>query len=102
MAWEPKATVIEFIDETAIATVASVAATETIELIEPEPQAIEVVGFPGAIGPKGDKGDIGLSGVEVVNHGTDPNVARPNYPVVYWVGTATPVNALPYDWYKDF
>ena len=42
-----------------------------------------------------------LVGVVKVFHGTDPNVARPNAPVVYWIGSADPVNALDEDWYKS-
>jgi hypothetical protein len=42
----------------------------------------------------------GPSGVTTVQHGTDANVARPNTTgVVQWVGTAKPLNALPYDWW---
>jgi hypothetical protein len=38
----------------------------------------------------------------IVNHGTVGSTARPaGASLVYWVGTATPVNALPYDFWKD-
>jgi len=38
----------------------------------------------------------------VVNHGTVGSTARPTgVAVVYWVGTAVPANALPYDFWKD-
>ena len=36
-------------------------------------------------------------GLVKVTHGADPNVARPDAPLVYWVGTVTPVNADPDD-----
>lgn len=36
----------------------------------------------------------------VVQHGDDGTVPRPAAAVVYWIGAATPANALPYDlWY---
>lgn len=38
-----------------------------------------------------------LVGVEVVHHGTSTSVARPNAKLVYWIGTATPSNALAWD-----
>jgi len=46
------------------------------------------------IGPTGP-------GMVVVSHGTDANVVRPvGAAVAYWIGTATPINALAYDlWY---
>lgn len=38
--------------------------------------------------------------LEVVEHGDDGTVGRPNVQWVLWVGAATPANALPYDgWY---
>ena len=43
------------------------------------------------------KGDTGVPGMVRVNHGTDPNAARPVSALVYWVGTARPVNALSSD-----
>jgi len=42
-----------------------------------------------------------VSAIVVVSHGTDPAVARPAATVVYWVGSATPANALPYDFWRD-
>lgn len=39
-------------------------------------------------------------GVEKVAHGSNANVARPvDAPIVYWLGTADPVNALPWDFH---
>ena len=64
-----------------------------IELeIDPGPP-IEVI----ETGPSGPPGPTGATGLVKVNHGSNPNVARPASPLVYWVGTVTPVNALPDD-----
>ena len=41
----------------------------------------------------------GVPGLVVVNHGASTTVARPDSPLVYWVGTARPANALPYDFW---
>lgn len=46
-------------------------------------------------------GPAGPPGVFVVTHGTDPNVARPDYPLVYWIGTVFPNNSLDHDFYWD-
>lgn len=36
--------------------------------------------------------------IAVVEHGTDPNVPRPNDAIItYWMGLAQPANALPRD-----
>lgn len=43
----------------------------------------------------------GLPGMDVINHGTDGTVARTNAPLVLWVGTARPVNGLPYDHWQN-
>lgn len=59
-------------------------------------------GTPGpAGGPQGAQGDIGNPGIVIVVHGTDGTVARPtNAQVVYWQGTAVPINADSTDiWY---
>ena len=50
----------------------------------------------------GDQGPPGDPGVTIVNHGTNGAMARPAGAIVaYWIGTATPANALAYDWWKD-
>lgn len=49
-------------------------------------------------GPPGPPGPVGIV---VVQHGSDSSTARPTAPIVYWVGTATPVNAEPYDFWKN-
>lgn len=55
-------------------------------------------GTNGVDGVDGATGPTGPAGISVIHHGTDPNVARtPGAPVVYWIGTATPVNALAWD-----
>jgi hypothetical protein len=51
-------------------------------------------GTNGAAGAPGATGATGATGLVKVNHGTNPNVARPTAPLVYWVGTATPANGL--------
>lgn len=46
---------------------------------------------------KGAKGDPAITTVE---HGTNGAIARPDtVGVVYWIGTAQPVNAEPFDWW---
>lgn len=52
-------------------------------------------------GPPGPQGDPGLPGIVVVVHDTDGTVARPaDAPVVYWQGSAVPINADATDiWY---
>lgn len=37
--------------------------------------------------------------VTVVFHGADGTEPRPTAAVVYWVGSATPANAMPYDFH---
>lgn len=49
------------------------------------------LGVPGLTGPPGP------TGLVKVEHGADPNVARPDAPLVYWVGTVQPLNADPDD-----
>lgn len=44
---------------------------------------------------------VGPAGIRIIQHGTDPNVARPDITVVYWQGTARPVNGLPTDWWYN-
>jgi hypothetical protein len=58
------------------------------------PMLTATIGVPGPSGPTGPAGPIGM---QKVVHGSDPNVARPAVPVVYWVGTVQPVNADPDD-----
>ena len=42
----------------------------------------------------------GDPGIVVVSHGTNSTVDRPNATVVHWVGTSTPDNALPTDFWS--
>lgn len=59
-------------------------------------------GADGAAGPTGSTGPTGPAGISVVHHGTNPATARPSNPVVYWIGTATPANAVAWDlWLKE-
>lgn len=64
---------------------------------------VVVDGVQGPPGVDGTQGPMGPSGLQVVHHGADPNVARPaGIPVVYWLGTAAPVNAVASDfWLKE-
>lgn len=42
----------------------------------------------------------GPSGIITIEHGTDGTIARPETDgIVYWVGTAQPLNAAPLDWW---
>ena len=52
---------------------------------------------------EGEQIDAGnVLGITIIEHGNDSNVARPDVPgVVYWIGPATPANALFYDHYTD-
>lgn len=54
-------------------------------------------------GPQGAQGDPGSAGIVAVAHGTDGTIARPDAaPVVYWQGSAVPLNAASTDiWYGD-
>lgn len=64
-------------------------------------------GVDGATGPQGPPGPSdgppgpqGDPGIVIVNHGTDGTVARPDdIAVVYWIGTAVPLNAAETDWW---
>lgn len=48
----------------------------------------------------GNQGRVGGFGFAVVEHGDDPDAARPIADLVYWIGTAQPNNATVYDlWY---
>jgi hypothetical protein len=61
-------------------------------------------GIPGPVGPSGPaggpQGDPGPAGVVILNHGTDGTIVRPDAPVVYWVGTALPLNAVATDFWQ--
>lgn len=54
-------------------------------------------------GPQGPQGDPGNPGIVTVVHDTDGTVARPdNAPIVYWQGSAVPLNAASTDiWYGN-
>lgn len=61
-------------------------------------------GAPGpAGGPQGAQGDPGDPGIVPIVHDTDGTVARPDTaPIVYWQGSAVPINAASTDlWYGD-
>ncbi len=81
---------IEIIDDFGALTLLPQPADAVLEImIDPGPP-VEVL-VPGVQGPPGDPG------MKKVTHGSDANYPRPNLPLVYWVGTVTPNNALPDD-----
>lgn len=43
----------------------------------------------------------GLPGMDVIQHGSDTSVPRTGAPLVLWVGSARPANALPYDQWQN-
>jgi len=67
-------------------------------------------GFQGAIGPQGatgpsggpqgSQGPSGRDGIIDVAHGLDGTIARPDAPIVYWIGPAVPLNAAPTDFWS--
>jgi hypothetical protein len=88
--------------------------TETVGMLTPELAVIEVVTASqpvktevvpqssmsvGVIDSaiRGEPGPVGPPGIQKVTHGSNPNVARPDVPLVYWVGSVQPVNANPDD-----
>jgi hypothetical protein len=73
-----------------------------LSVVETAPDVVSVaidssVTTPAVVDILGGMGPAGPPGVVKVNHGSDPNVARPDAPVVYWVGTVTPTYGLPDD-----
>lgn len=56
-------------------------------------------GADGVPGAAGAEGPAGPAGVVIVNHGTNASVVRPSSPMVHWVGTATPTNAIATDFW---
>jgi hypothetical protein len=67
--------------------------------------ADKTVRNPGTGGGGGDGGGGygggGAPDLAVVQHGTDGTYARPDAVLVYWIGTATPTNAQPYDFHYN-
>lgn len=50
----------------------------------------------------GTAGPAGSPGFQTVHHGVVGSTARPSVDTVYWVGTATPANAVAWDqWLKE-
>jgi hypothetical protein len=62
--------------------------------------ATGATGAAGADGEDGATGPTGPAGITVVTHGSNPSQARPSYPVVLWIGSVDPDNALDYDFKK--
>ena len=59
-----------------------------------------VDGSTGPMGPAGGPpGPAGDPGIVFCPHGTDGTVPRPSAPIVYWVGSAVPLNAAETDWW---
>ena len=84
---------VEVLEENGALTLLPGNADGVIELeIDPGPP-LEVL-IPGAQGVPGPPGGTGMV---KVNHGSNPNLARPDAPIVYWVGTVTPLHADPDD-----
>ena len=52
-------------------------------------------------GSGGGTGPQGPAGIVIVEHGSDGGVSRPDAPLVYWIGSATPTAANPYDFWYD-
>lgn len=66
----------------------------------------EVTGLQTALDGKASNADVGTkvdkdNGIVVVRHDTDANAPRPDVSVVYWIGTAEPVNAIEADLWFD-
>jgi hypothetical protein len=56
-------------------------------------------GPPGEQGEPGEKGETGDIGATYVFHNTNGSASRPDVPLVYWVGSALPLNATNWDWW---
>jgi hypothetical protein len=55
------------------------------------------------VGPQGIQGAQGENAnMQAVNHGSDANLSRPDFDVVFWVGSVEPVNAIDGDVWLDF
>lgn len=54
-------------------------------------------GDPVEVVEEGPQGPPGSTGLVKVQHGSNANTSRPDVPLVYWVGSVQPVNALPDD-----
>jgi len=79
----PDASVIDIITSTTLVPIGVVPPVQYLEIVD------DVIrGAPGPPGP---------AGLVKIPHGNDPNVARPDVPLVYWVGSVTPVHADPDD-----
>jgi hypothetical protein len=85
------------VSPTPTSVVVRVSGQQTVR-VESHPQTVTV--RTQGRGPEGPRGPVGPAGIVIVEHGTNANMARPDSPVVYWVGSAAPLNAEPYDlWY---
>lgn len=76
--------------------------TSAVMLTRDLPDVVLSTDMPGvSLGVPGPTGPTGPTGIVMVHHGSDPNVARPDAPIVYWVGPALPVNAVSTDFYTN-
>lgn len=58
-------------------------------------------GADGTVGVDGTDGTDGVAGITIVNHGAVGGTARPAGAIVaYWIGAATPTNAIDSDLWK--
>jgi hypothetical protein len=62
-------------------------------IVNPEGASVSVINA----GPIGPASPIPENIFQVVIHGSDANVIRPNADAVYWIGTVEPINALDHD-----
>lgn len=60
-----------------------------------------VQGEDGADGADGVDGVDGDPGITLVHHGVVADTARPDVPLVYWIGTSTPANAVAWDFWLE-
>jgi hypothetical protein len=84
---------IEIIDDQGALSLLPQPADAVLEIMIDPGSPVEVL-VPGV---QGQPGPVGKTGLEVVNHGADSLVARPDAPLVYWVGTVLPANGFPND-----
>lgn len=77
-------------DDPVTADVVVPGTTQAIDVTVPGVYAADVT---AALGPPGPPGPVGPAGLVRVDHGTDPSVARPESPIVLWVGSVDPVHA---------
>jgi hypothetical protein len=97
----PDQTLVEIVVATQPPVVQVVQPANFVDLVTGPTGPSGAAGAAGAVGPTGPAGTAGTAGapgITVVHHGTNAAVARPaGATVVYWLGTATPTNAVAWD-----